>query len=101
MQAMLLGESLGQASLEPDSGRPVFGRPACSVIPRALANATAEMSLACKGARVLAELQPGEMLVAIPGQQLEQTVVELWKTAGANASMEDYYSTKKQSFASA
>ena len=71
------------------------------MIPRAIASAAAEMSLACKGARVLAELQPGEMLVAIPGQQLEQTVVELWKTASANASMEDYYSAKKQSFAGA
>lgn len=101
LQAMVLGESLGQASLSPDSGRPVFGRPACSVIPRALANAAAEMSLACKGARVLAELQPGEMLVAIPGQELEQAVVALRKTASANASMEDFYSAKKQSFAGA
>src|SRR5713226_9255255 len=28
LQAMVLGESLGQASMLPDSGRPVFGRPA-------------------------------------------------------------------------
>jgi len=101
LQAMVLGESLGQASLAPDSARPVFGRPACSVIPRALQNAAAEMSLACKGARVLAELQPGEMLVAIPGVELERTVAALRKTAGANSAMEDYYTTKKQSFAGA
>jgi uncharacterized protein (DUF169 family) len=101
LQAMVLGESLGQASLAPDSGRPVFGRPACSVIARALQNAAAEMSLACKGARVLAELQPGEMIVAIPGTQLDETIVALRKTAGANSSMEDYYQTKKRSFAGA
>jgi uncharacterized protein (DUF169 family) len=101
LQAMVLGESLGQASLEPDSARPVFGRPACSVIARALQNAATEMSLACKGARVLAELQPGEMIVAIPGTQLDEAVARLRKTAGANSSMEEYYQTKKNSFAGA
>jgi uncharacterized protein (DUF169 family) len=101
LQAMVVGESLGQASLEPDSARPVFGRPACSVIARALNNAATEMSLACKGARVLAELQAGEMIVAIPGTQLDETVEALRKTVSANASMEDYYRSKKRAFSAA
>src|SRR5581483_9633325 len=73
-QAMVLSEALGEASLLPDSGRPILGRPACSAISRAVLNSAAEMSLACKGARVLAELAPGEMLVALPGASLEATV---------------------------
>jgi uncharacterized protein (DUF169 family) len=100
-QAMLLSESLGQASMLPDSGRPVFGRPACSVISRAFLGGAAEMSLACKGARVLAQLNPSEMLVALPGEALEASVAALRTTAAANASMEDYYDSRRRTFAGA
>jgi uncharacterized protein (DUF169 family) len=100
-QAMVLSEGLGQASMLPESGRPVFGRPACSVIPRAFLGGAAEMSLSCKGARVLAQLSPSEMLVALPGEALEAAVGALRVTAAANASMEDYYDSRKRTFASA
>lgn len=98
-QAMLLSESLGEASLTPGAGRPLHGRPACSVISRAVLDESAEMSLACKGARVLAELSPAEMLVAIPGSMLEATVAAVRAKVTANASMEDYYSGRKRTFA--
>jgi uncharacterized protein (DUF169 family) len=101
MQAMVLGEALGQASLLPDSGRPILGRPACSVISRAFIEGAAAMSLACRGARVFAELSAGEMLVAIPGEALEETVAALRTATTADASMGDYYATKKRAFAEA
>lgn len=100
-QAMLLSESLGEASLIPGSGRPLHGRPACSVIARALLNENAELSLACKGARVLAELDPGEMLVALPGAMLEAATAVLRKKVAANASMEQHYESRKRTFAGA
>jgi uncharacterized protein (DUF169 family) len=100
-QAMLLSESLGGASLMPDSGRPLLGRPACSVISRAVLNDAAEMSLACKGARVLAELGSGEMLVAIPGDMLEASAEALRKATSANAGMEKLYREKQSRFATA
>ena len=100
-QAMLLSESLGQASMLPDSGRPIFGRPACSVISRAFLGGNAEMSLGCKGARVLAQLSPAEMLVALPGEALEAAVAALRAKAAANAAMEDYYDSRNRTFAPA
>jgi uncharacterized protein (DUF169 family) len=100
-QAMVLSEALGEASLLPESGRPILGRPACSAISRAVLNSAAEMSLACKGARVLAELAPGEMLVAIPGAALEATVAALRAAVSANAGMEQHYQTRKRTFAAA
>ena len=100
-QAMLLSESLGQASLLPESGRPLLGRPACSVISRAVLNDAAEMSLACKGARVLANLEAGEMLVALPGDSIEESAEALRKATSANAGMETLYREKQSRFATA
>jgi uncharacterized protein (DUF169 family) len=99
-QAMLLSESLGQASLLPDSGHPVGGRPACGVLSRALLGQGAEMSFACQGARVLAELSLAEMLVAVPGARLEQATAALRVKAEANDNMAEYYNGRKRTFAS-
>lgn len=98
-QAMLVSESLGEASLMPGAGRPLHGRPACSVISRAFLDGSAEMSLACKGARVLAELSPAEMLLAVPGSMLEATVAAVRAKVVANASLEEYYGSRKRTFA--
>jgi len=98
-QAMLLSESLGQASLVPESGRPVGGRPACAVISRALLRGGAEMSFACQGARVLAQLTLAEMLVALPGTLLEHAVAALRAKTEANNAMAEYYDSRRRTFA--
>jgi uncharacterized protein (DUF169 family) len=100
-QAMVLSESLGAASLLPDAGRPILGRPAYSAISRAVLESSATMSLACKGARVLAELAPGEMLVAIPGESLADVTAALRTAVNANAGMEQHYTGRKRTFAEA
>jgi uncharacterized protein (DUF169 family) len=98
---MLLSEGLGEASLMPDAARPIYGRPACSVISRALLDQSAEMSLACKGARVLAELSPAEMLLALPGSRIEAAAAALRAKVAANAAMETHYLGRKRTFAGA
>ncbi len=100
-QAMVLSESLGAASLLPDASMPILGRPACSAISRAILESTAKMSLACKGARVLAELTPGEMLAVIPGEALAEAVDALRTAVSANAGMEQHYAGRKRTFAAA
>ncbi len=100
-QAMVLSESLGGASLLPDAGMPILGRPACSAIARAVLDSSAAMSLACKGARVLAELAPGEMLVAIPGASLAGATAALRAAVSANAGMEQHYNNRRRAFAEA
>jgi len=69
------------------------------VISRAILGGVPEMSLACKGARVLGELAPGEMLVAIPGPSLAEAVAALRTATDANAGMQQHYETRKRTFA--
>lgn len=100
-QAMVISEGIGRAVLTPGHARGAYGRPACSVIPRALAAAATEMSLACKGARVLAELEEGEMLIAIPGAEIEKSAESVTRAARANEAMESYYRDHRSKFAAA
>jgi uncharacterized protein (DUF169 family) len=97
-QAMVLSEAIGAASLLPDTSTPILGRPACSAIARAVLESGATMSLACKGARVLAELAPGEMLAVVPGDSLAGTVDALRTAVTANAGMEQHYQGRKRTF---
>jgi uncharacterized protein (DUF169 family) len=90
-QAMLISEIAGAVSWSGDAAGRVHGRPACAVIPSALASGLTSLSVGCMGARTFAEIREGELLVAVPGTSLPQLAERLPVILGANASMKDYY----------
>lgn len=99
-QAMLFSEATGAAAWRgAGTETPVFGRPACAVIARAMKDASIAVSLGCMGARTFAGLDDGDMIVAIPFHQLVNLPHESMRVLRANAQMRDYYRERKSQFA--
>jgi hypothetical protein len=90
-QLMLISEAMGSARLDAD-GLALHGRPTCAAIPRAITKATLQGSLACIGARVYADLDPGEMLVVVPAERVDELVAGLERVLPANRQLEDLHS---------
>ncbi len=100
-QAMLLSEAAHAVEWRgKESGAGAFGRPACAVIPRALGDHSAAVSLGCTGARTFAGIADGELLVAIPAPRLDDLEARLAIILQSNAEMRNYYDGRKAQFAS-
>jgi uncharacterized protein (DUF169 family) len=99
-QAMLLSEATGATAWRgAGTEMHVFGRPACAVIPRAMKDSAASVSLGCMGARTFADIRDGEVLVAIPLNNLSGLPDESIRVLRANADMRRYYRDRKSKFA--
>jgi len=98
-QAMLIYE----AALKAGAGGAIanaLGRPACAVLPLAMASNQASLSLGCKGNRTFTGLPDEEMYVAIPGDKCKAVLEKLAEASEANAAMQRYYSDRKTQFSS-
>jgi uncharacterized protein (DUF169 family) len=89
-QLMLISEAMGSARLDGD-GLALHGRPTCAAIPRAINQATLQGSLACVGARVYADLDPGEMLIVVPAARVDELVTGLERVLPANRQLEELH----------
>ena len=98
-QAMLLSEATGSVAWR-GAGKEahVFGRPACAVIPKALKESAAAVSVGCMGARTFAGIAEHEMIVAIPCDRLAGMSEEAARVLRANAEMRLFYEDKKSRF---
>ena len=96
--AMLAAEASDSTDLANSAGQPAYGRPACSVIPRAMASGRTMLSLGCIGARTYVELRPEEGLAVIPGSALGRFVERLGEVAYANVELERFHAGRKSAF---
>ena len=94
-QLMLLGEASGQVRLGGE-GVNLSGRPTCAAIPAALRDAEMRGSVACVGARVYADLEPGELLVVIPASQADAICDGLERSADANRQLEELHTAQRR-----
>ncbi len=94
-QAMLLQEALGGATWAEQTGSGAFGRPACGVLPVALAAGKASVSLGCAGMRTFTEIPADRLLLAVPQPALVGLEDRLRRTLAANQHMQAIYTAKK------
>lgn len=88
-QIMLVAEAARAAGVGHDG--PVLGRPACSMIPEALAAARGNTSLGCIGNRVYTRLEDGELYFTIPGARIGDLVARLQTIVHANRELQRYH----------
>jgi uncharacterized protein (DUF169 family) len=92
-QAMLVSEAARAAGIF--DGSTTMGRPACAMIPQAMASASGTASLGCIGNRVYTGLADDEMYVAIPGSGLARTMEKLDEILTANAELEKFHQNRR------
>jgi len=94
-QAMLCGEAAGSCRWTEDVPTAVFGRPACAVLPVALANSRPASSFGCMGMRTFTEIGDDRMLMALPAAAAEEFVRALDATFAVNEQMRVFYAERK------
>jgi len=94
-QLMLLVEASGQVRLGA-GGVSLSGRPTCAAIPAALREAEMRGSVACVGARVYADLDPGELLLVVPAAQADAIADGLERSATANRQLEELHTAQRE-----
>jgi len=87
-QIMLLTEAARAGGVP--SGQ-TLGRPACSMIPAAMAGQETVASFGCIGNRVYTELPDDEMYMAIPRAHLSTVVERLTAIVAANSALEQFH----------
>lgn len=92
-QMMVLGEATGALHLGA-AGLPLYGRPACSAIPRALAAGGPVASLGCAGMRTFTAVDPGMLLLVVPGAVFPELAERVAAVGAANAAMRDFYAAR-------
>jgi len=92
-QAMLLAEASDSVSWT-GSGISAFGRPTCAAIPMALKSGVPSMSMGCIGFRVNSGISDDELLMAVPGAQLESLLGRLDTTVNANSALEQFHTER-------
>jgi uncharacterized protein (DUF169 family) len=92
-QIMLLWEAAHAAGVF-DSGA-VMGRPACAMLPQALASKGGVASVGCIGNRVYTGLGDDELYLTVPGPQLGRTLDELDTILTANRELEKFHRDRK------
>ncbi len=95
-QAMFHNEASGAADWTQHAPL-VTGRPACAVIPAALAGGSPAMTLGCAGMRTFTETPDDRMLVMVPGQLAESYADAVDRIVAANRTMLDFYKERKAS----
>jgi len=88
-QLMLLSEATRAAGIF-DTGA-TLGRPACSMIPRAIDSGLGVASFGCIGNRVYTELGDNELYVTIPGHGLPGILAKLETILAANTELEEFH----------
>lgn len=97
-RAMMISETTSAVSWSGGVPGRIHGRPACAVIPSALASGATSASLGCTGARTFADIRDEDMLVAVPASALPALAERLPVILKANASMKDYYREQRARF---
>jgi uncharacterized protein (DUF169 family) len=92
-QIMLLAEAARAAGADAEAA--VMGRPACAMLPQAMASARGQMSLGCIGNRVYTGLADEEMYYALPGAKLGRVVERLGAIAAANRELEQLHAARR------
>lgn len=89
-QAMLLHEAALRARVTPMTA-PVSGRPGCAVLPLAMQQGQAALSLGCAGNRMATEMGDDELYMAVPGPAWPAVVEALSVVLDANEIMNRAY----------
>jgi uncharacterized protein (DUF169 family) len=92
-QIMLLAEAARAAGLAGDAA--AMGRPACAMIPAALAGPGAVTSLGCIGNRVYTGLGDDELYFTIPGPRVGDVVERLEAVVRANGELRKYHEGRR------
>jgi uncharacterized protein (DUF169 family) len=95
-QSMLIAEAADALKLGNPAGQASFGRPACSVIPRAMDADQVMQSLGCIGARTYLDLASTDSVVVVPGAKLDALVQRLTTIVAANRALADFHATRKR-----
>ncbi len=98
-QAMMISEVTGAVSWTGEAAGRFYGRPACAVIPSAIATGASSISVGCMGARTFAALREEDVLVAVPAPALATLAERLPIILKANDGMKDYYAEQQARFA--
>jgi uncharacterized protein (DUF169 family) len=96
-QAMLCNEAMGTASWTA-GGPSITGRPGCAALPIAMQTGGPAMSFGCAGMRTFTEVSDDQLLIAIPGQELEKFVAAFEEINAANNQMLDFYQGQRALF---
>ncbi len=89
-QAMVVGESAGQIDWSSAPAN-VYGRPGCAAIPIALAESRPAQSFGCVGMRINSGAEDSRMLIAVPGERLEQLADALGHMSDIHSDMAAHY----------
>jgi uncharacterized protein (DUF169 family) len=92
-QIMLVAEAARAAGLAGDTA--AMGRPACAMIPAALAGPGAVTSLGCIGNRVYTGLGDDELYFTIPGPRVGDVVERLETVVRANGELRKYHEGRR------
>jgi uncharacterized protein (DUF169 family) len=92
-QIMLVAEAARAAGLAGDTA--AMGRPACAMIPAALAGPGAVTSLGCIGNRVYTGLGDDELYFTIPGPRVGDVVERLEAVVRANGELRKYHEGRR------
>ena len=76
----------------------VLGRPGCAILPLAINQNSASLSLGCKGNRSYTGLPDTEMYVAIPGKHWNAVVEKIVEKTAANQAIGEYHESRKLQF---
>ena len=88
-QIMLLAEAAKAAgAFDPGT---VMGRPACAMLPQAIAASTSVASVGCIGNRVYTDLGDDEMYLTVPGEAVTDVLSALDATLNANHALETFH----------
>ncbi|MGI8447427.1 MAG: DUF169 domain-containing protein [Streptosporangiaceae bacterium] len=96
-QAMLCNEAMGTASWTA-GGPSITGRPGCAALPIAMNTGSSAMSFGCAGMRTFTEVADDQLLIAIPGQELDKFVAAFEETSEANKQMLGFYQGQRALF---
>lgn len=93
-QGLIISEAVARVDQD---APPALGRPACAVVPRALNEGRAAISLGCCGARAyLDRLSESVALWALPGSKLEQYCAEITVLARANTMLSAFHNRRRE-----
>jgi uncharacterized protein (DUF169 family) len=98
-QIMLLSEAARAAGVF-EAGS-VMGRPACAMLPQAIASGGGIASVGCIGNRVYTGLGDDEMYLTVPGASVEAVLGHLRDTLHANAALEQFHRQRAASLGNA
>ena len=94
-QIMLLSEAARAAGAF--EGGAAMGRPACAMLPHALAAATSVASVGCIGNRVYTEMADDELYLAVPAKAIVSMLAKLETIVTANLELETFHRQRKAS----